>query len=323
MELDTLDRKILYELDIDARQSAKSIAKKAKSNKDTVNYRINRLLSEKIISGFITRIDNAPLGFNNTKVYIRFQDTDDEKEQEFFSYLESLPEVGWAVQASGRWDALFCVWNTSNFSFYTILSKIMNRFSRNIYEREVIQNINWFYYNRKWLRPENYKVQEVKYGGKPGEEKLDKTDVAILRKLVEDARMPFSKIAKNVRTSPQNVLNRVRSMEKRGIITKYGMDLDYEKLGLVFCKTFIRLHNIDEKSLGEIYAFCGREPRMFALTTALGAWDLELEMEVNRVEEMMDIMNRLKRAFPDSVKGYDSIVITKQSKIKYLPPLGI
>lgn len=323
MELDALDRKILYELDIDARQSAKSIARKVKSNKDTVNYRINRLINEKIISGFLTRVDNAPLGFNNTKVYVRFQDTDEKKEHEFFSFLDSLPEVGWAVQASGRWDALFCVWNASNFSFYKTLGKIMNRFSRNIYEKEIIQNINWFYYNRKWLLPEDYDVHAVKYGEEPGRERLDRIDAAILEEMVKDARIPFSEIGKRLRTSPQNVLNRVRAMEKKGIITKYGMDLNYEKLGIVFCKAFIELHNADAEALRKIYGYCGREPKIFALTTSLGAWDLELEMEVNRVEEMMDIMNRLKKEFPDCVKGYDSIVITKQKKLSYLPPLGI
>ncbi|NYZ60161.1 Lrp/AsnC family transcriptional regulator [Candidatus Micrarchaeota archaeon] len=323
MELDALDRKILYELDMDARQSAKSIAKKIRSNKDTVNYRINRLIKEKVISGFLTRIDNAPLGFNVTKLCIRFQDTDEKKEEEFFSYLDSLPEVAWAVQASGRWDVLLAIWNTSNFSFYQTLGKILNRFSRNIFEREVIQNINWFYYNRKWLLPEDYGVQAVKYGGEPGRERLDKMDVAILERMVKDARIPFSEIGKKVRTSPQNVLNRVRNMEKKGIITKYGIDLNYEKLGIVFCKAFVALHNMNEESLKQIYGYCEREPKVFTLVTALGAWDLELEMEVSRIEEMMDIMNRLKREFPNCIRGYDSIVITKQRKLSYIPPLKI
>ena len=323
MELDALDRRILYELDIDSRQSAKSIAKKVKSNKDTVNYRINRLMKEKIISGFLTRIDNAPVGFNVTKLCLRFQDTDEKKEQEFFSYLNTLPEVAWAVQSSGRWDVLLAIWNTSNFSFYKTMGKILNRFSRNIFEREIIQNINWFYYNRKWLLPEDYEVHSAKYGEEPGRERLDRTDVAILEELVKDARMPFSEIGKRLRTSPQNVLNRVRAMEKKGVITKYGMDLDYEKMGIVFCKSFIALHNMNEESLKKIYAYCEREPKIFTLVTALGAWDLELEMEVSRMEELMEIMNRLKREFPDCVKGYDSVVITRQRKLSYIPPLGI
>lgn len=317
--MDELDRGILYHLDIDSRQSAKQLAKKVGSNKDTVNYRINRLVSDGIISGFTTHIDTARFGYSNIKTYIRFQDTDQEREKEFFDFVRSMPETGWAVRCSGRWDALFCTWARSTYSFYRSLTNVLDRFSRNIYEKDIIHNINWFYYNRKWLLPDMRKVHAVRYGGEPSGEGLDATDSAILKRLVPDARRSFASISKETSISPQNVLGRVSSLRKRGVITKYGMDLDYEKLGLVFCKAFIGLHNIDEKSLSSICSFCEREPRIFALTTALGAWDLELEMEVERVEDMMEIMNRIKRGFPDFIKGYDSIVITKQSQINYIP----
>lgn len=323
MGLDELDKKILYHLDIDSRQSAKEIAKKAGSNKDTVNYRMNRLVREGYITGFLARVDVAKFGFNNTKVYFRFQDTDEKKEEEFFEYLKTLPEVAWAVQASGRWDALIAVWNTSIFSFYNTLSKIMNRFSRNIYEKEIIQNVNWFYYNRKWLQPEEQKIYPVKYGEEPGKEMLDKVDFGILKELTKDARKSFSEIGKNLKTSPQNVMNRVKSMRERGVIAQYGIDLDYGKFGIVFCKAFIELHNINRESLDAIYGFCAREPRVFALTTAVGTWDLELETEVEKMEEMMEVMNRIKRAFPDFVKGYESIVITKERKLSYVAPAGV
>lgn len=319
MELDLLDRKILAQLDMNSRQSAQEIAKKVKNNKDTVNYRIRRLVDNGVIIKWIARIQSAKFGYNATKVYIRFQDTDEKKEKEFFDYLNSLPEVAWVAQASGRWDALFAVWSGSNFSFYNTISKIMNRFSRNIYEKEIIHNIIWFYYNRKWLLPESNKIQTVKYGGEPLAEKLDETDIAILRELANDSRANFTMIADLVKTSPQNVLNRVKSMRSRGIIPQYGIELDYEKLGLIFTKSFIQIHNADEESLSALYRFCEREPKVFALSVTLGSWDVEIEMEVNRMEEMLDIMNRIKRSFPDMVKGYDSIVITKQLKINDLP----
>lgn len=321
MELDVLDRKILYHLDIDSRQSAKQIAQKIRSNKDTVNYRINRLVENGIITGFRTYVDIAKLGFSSIKTCIRFQDTSESKEKEFFDYLNSLPEIGWVVRGSGRWDALFAVWAPSTPSFYIILSEILNRFSRNIHEKEIIHGIHWFYYNRKWLMPEEYDVLPTKYGEEPSKENASDADRAILGYLVYDSRKSFTEIAKKIGTSPQNVLHLVNGMKRRGVIRKYGIDIDYKKLGMVFCKTFVALHNIDQASLKAIYSFCSHEPSIYALTTTLGAWDLELELEAKRVEEMMETMNRLKRNFPDFIKGYDSIVITGQTIVKYVPPV--
>ena len=42
MSLNKLDKHILYELDVNARQSLSAIAKKLKINKDTLKYRIKR-----------------------------------------------------------------------------------------------------------------------------------------------------------------------------------------------------------------------------------------------------------------------------------------
>jgi len=319
MELDLLDRKILAQLDLDSRQSAQGIAKRIKSNKDTVNYRMKRLEEDGIITGYLARIDTAKFGFANIKTYIKFQDTDEEKEREFFDYLKKLPEVGWVVQASGRWDALFCVWTQSSFSYYDILMKILNRFSKNIYDKEIIHNMHWFYYNRKWLLPESREVKAVRYGGKPVLEKLDDNALAVLEGLAKNGRAKFTEIAEKTGVSPQNVFHHVKAMNTKGIIAQYGIDINYEKLGIVFAKAFIRLHNVDERSLASICRFCEREQRIFALTTTLGAWDLELEMEVERIEDMMEIMNRIKRSFPDFIKDYDSIIITKQPKINYMP----
>jgi len=315
--LDDLDRKILYHLDLNSRQSTREIAKKVGSNKNTVNFRIHKLIERGVITRFSTNINTAKFGYSNIKVYFQFQDFNEKIEKEFFDYLKSIKRVGWIVRASGRWDALFCFWAKSSFDFHKIFTKILNRFSRYIYHKEIIHNINWFYYNRKWLM-KNIKVFPVLYGEKPGDEKLDDLDKLILKRLIENARIPITTIANEAKTSSQNVLNRIRKLKKRGIITKFSIDLDYPKLGIVFCKTFIYLQNITIERLKELYNYCAQQPKIFALTTTLGAWDLELEFEVENFEEMMSIMDRIKNKFSDMIRSYESIIITKQSEVRYI-----
>lgn len=315
---DKLDNLILYNLDINSRQSAKEIAKKIRSNKDTVNYRICNLIKKKIITKFNTHIDTAKFGYMNIKTYIRFQDIDEEKEREFFSYLRTLPEVGWIAATSGRWDALFCVWASSTFSYHITLNKILNKFSKNIFEKRVVHNLSWYYYNRKWLN-KKFVVYPIRYGGEPKIEKIKSKDLEILKELGKDAKTKVAEIAKIIHMHPQNVLNSIKAMERKGIITKYGIDIDYRYFGIVFCKAFIELHNIDTKTIENITNYCLNEEKIFALTTTLGSWDLEIEFEVNKVEEMHDIINRIKRTFPESIKGFDSVVIREQSEYNYVP----
>ena len=80
--LDAKDKAILYCLDQDARQANSIIAKKTRLSKEVVNYRIKRLVDQKIIRSFYAIIDNSKLGYMVFRVFIRFQGVDIEKEKE-------------------------------------------------------------------------------------------------------------------------------------------------------------------------------------------------------------------------------------------------
>ena len=61
---------------------------------------------------------------------------------------------------------------------------------------------------------------------------LDEVDVHILACLQEDGRVTNADLAKSVGLSPPSVLQRVRALEKAGLIRGYHAILDAERLGL-------------------------------------------------------------------------------------------
>ena len=56
MKIDLKDKKILYELDLDCRQSNTQIGKKVGLKKDVVAYRIKRMQDEGVLLNFWTEI---------------------------------------------------------------------------------------------------------------------------------------------------------------------------------------------------------------------------------------------------------------------------
>jgi DNA-binding Lrp family transcriptional regulator len=57
---------------------------------------------------------------------------------------------------------------------------------------------------------------------------LDETDNKILAMLMDDARMPVTSIAKKVGMARTTVIARISNLEKRGVITGYGVRLNPE-----------------------------------------------------------------------------------------------
>jgi DNA-binding Lrp family transcriptional regulator len=60
---------------------------------------------------------------------------------------------------------------------------------------------------------------------------LDRTDLAILRALQNDARISNKALADEVRLAPSTCLERVRSLRARGVIRGYHADVDPGALG--------------------------------------------------------------------------------------------
>ncbi len=63
------------------------------------------------------------------------------------------------------------------------------------------------------------------------ENQLDAIDVRILNKLTEDARMPFIKLAKNLKVSNTLVHQRIKKMYESGILGKPTIRLHAYRLG--------------------------------------------------------------------------------------------
>ncbi len=64
--------------------------------------------------------------------------------------------------------------------------------------------------------------------------KLDELDHQILETLIENARTPFTDIAKNLLVSAGTIHVRVKKMEDEGVIKGSTLSVDYNKMGYTF-----------------------------------------------------------------------------------------
>ncbi len=59
---------------------------------------------------------------------------------------------------------------------------------------------------------------------------IDETSLNVLRELLRDARLSFREVARRIGVSSGTVASRVRELERNGVIKKYTVQLDHEKM---------------------------------------------------------------------------------------------
>jgi DNA-binding Lrp family transcriptional regulator len=100
---------------------------------------------------------------------------------------------------------------------------------------------------------------------------LNETDKKILKNLLEDARSSSRQIAKNVGVSVGTVLSRIKKMEGNGLIQRYSVILDHEKIG--YALTVVTEITVSKGRLVEMEKEIARMPGVCGVYDVTGLTD--------------------------------------------------
>ena len=128
-EIDSIDVRILQELQANSRASLVSIARKLNVSSDVVRYRLKRLKDRKIILEFRTRLGYKKLGYNWYQLLIDLRRFPEAEEKKFFGIVQTIPNITYLVKCMGKWDLEIHIRAQSNEEFRKILKKIRNALS--------------------------------------------------------------------------------------------------------------------------------------------------------------------------------------------------
>src|SRR3989344_2235837 len=305
MELDNKDREILYQLDCNARQSNKKIAKSMKGSKSSVGYRINNLIDKKIITGFSADLDLAKFGYTLYKIYLQFQNINECTEKKIYDYLLKKTSGVWIVKCNGKYDAIFAFQAKDIIEFENTKNEIINKFSKYILNKQIVVNLRYYLYNRKWLI-EDYKQTRIKvYGGLADKENFDGIDLIIMREITLNSRITILELAKKANISAPQVIYRIKKLIEKEVLVRFTTNIDLKKLGYEYCKALVYFQSYLPERKKEFIDYCSKHPNIIAIVDVIGPWDIELEFEVKNFEEYMNIMAEMRKKFPDIIRNFE------------------
>lgn len=120
--------------------------------------------------------------------------------------------------------------------------------------------------------------------------KIDKTDEKIMNELIKNSKITLRNLAKKTQTSFVTVMNRVKHMEREGIIKGYSAKIDYEKLG--FGVNVIIEVRISRGKLIELERRISQFPNVYTVYDTTGEFDATV---IGRFKSTRSMDNFLKK----------------------------
>jgi len=319
-KIDVKDRKILYELDVNARQSFSKIAKKVGLSKSSVSYRINRLENEGVIQNYYTFIDGIRLGYVILRLYIIYQYTTKEIENEIIEYFLKNKATVAIYSIDGRYDLEIIFWIKDINQFYNIWNDTLKRYSDYFQDQVLSFYIKYITFKNSYLIYEtknNFHNQNVDMMGGGEQVKIDETDYNILKIISSNARMPLSEIAKKIKINPDTICYRLNKLKKNRIIQGFRVNIDYSKLGYQYFKTDIYLKDYIQRK--KIINFIKTNPHLISINETTGVSHLELELHLKSLLHLNEVMNEIQTRFPLAVRNYKYFNFQKIHKYTFFP----
>ncbi|DAC72324.1 MAG TPA: hypothetical protein DSN98_05810 [Thermoplasmata archaeon] len=323
MKLDLKDRKILYQLDLDARQSLTQIGKNVGLKKDVVTYRVQRMADEGIIKNFWTAINTFKLGYNVFRIYINFHYVNTEIKNDIIEYFTNYKHTWAVISVKGPIDIDVVVWVKNIYDFYNFWDKTLEKYE-DYFEKYIISvYIQATGYKKSYLLDDfdtsDRKMYDTICDGSTV--MIDEIDHKLLNELAINARIPSTDLAEKLSCSSQAVNYRMNNLIKNDIIQAFRVNIDLIKLGLQRFKVDIFLKEYKQRK--NIIDYLDKKGCLECLNVATGWSDIEPEIVVENMDALIKLMEEINHKFPNVIRKLDYWIMTEVHKERWLPELEV
>lgn len=320
IKLDLYDRKILEILLNNSREQISSIGKKIRLRRENVNYKINRLIKAGLIKEFNTVLNEKKLGLAHYVVFLELANLQEGTEKEILEYLKGSRFMSWIGTSAGRWSLVFDIILLEGIELDKILNELLTKFNKYIDEYVILRLQEGDYFGFKFLGL----IEKNKTGNFLSKRiKLDDKDMQILSLLNRDSRINLVEISRQVGLTPNGISNRIKNLEKQGIILNYSISLEWKELGYEWYGIQLKLIKFGEDVDKKLLDFFVKHKKIaFYYKYLGGVWDYDVGLIAKNSIELRDFINEFRKQFSDVAKISD-VFLTLDEATGYKLPKGV
>jgi len=315
-ELDLLDKKILYELDINSRASASRIARNVKVPKETINYRIKRLINDCWVDRLYTIFNASKFGYSYYKIFLKFHKLTAENENKIIKFITNNPTCINLRILEGTYDLVFSTIQKNISELRVFLQKFFNNFGTYVLEKEIHTTAKTHKLNQKFLY-EGKTVKKTFSHIDFGNYSLDEIDLGIMKLISTNSRVKLTDIANDTFIDSRLIKYRIKKLEKEGVIVTYAAALNLAQINREFIQIDMVLK--DPAIIPSIIDFFDKTNTCIFAYELLGKYDLSIEIYVKNDEMLRGILEEFKMQFLDNYVYYDISHVYREYVINWSP----
>ena len=312
-KIDEIDSKILKELLKDGRKSFAEIAEQFGTSKDVVAKHYKKMKQNGLIVGATIQMNYRFFGYDAVANLVI---TVDSKELDnVIKFIEGLPNIFSVFPSYNKRQIFACV-TLRDLSELDQVRDAIKKHSTVLEIRTYLwTSIRNIHENLELGHPYKATQMEEEDGFQKSDEaarKVDELDKQIIEKLAKNGRLPFTKMAMELKTSTDTVIRRFERLKNAKAI-KVVIQIDPSKIGYQAIAVF-NLALMPRSDATETVKKISEIPDVFHITKTNGDYDLSIMAFVKTFDHFFAIREEIAKL------PYTSIIETGIEPIPHVSP---
>jgi len=318
--IDKKDRKIIRQLDMNARMPINELAKKVQVSREVVGYRVKRLTKLGIISGAHTVFNVDVIGYRSFRLLLRLFNLKKEEKENLIDYFKEHPNIWWVASIGGRWDIILNFVAKDQAEFNDIFDDLVAKLGQYLQDYEVLTYINIHDYPRKYIletkSEENVFFHPMRF---KEDVRVDDKDIKIMSIIADNAQLSFTDIGSKTNLTRNAVKYRIQNLEKSQLILGYRLAYHPSKLGYNSYLLLLNINNLKKDREKELLGYARINPNIIFAVKHIGKYRITFECEVENEKEFHKLLADIRDKFNDILTDFDFFPIFYDHKINYYP----
>lgn len=320
-QIDKTDRHILEELSIDSRAVLTRLAKKIRTSKQTLQYRMQRMEKEGVISAYITYVDWSRIGCMRREMLIKHAPMG---ESLYKGIIETCLKHGGVhiTRCDGEWNMLVGYLAQNNRDLYEKGNEIRRAFGSHMIESRAATLVDVHVKAMQKYDNENEsgKVLGV-LGSAQKKYALDEKDKLVLGALAVNARSPYAQIAEMTGLAPETVRFRIKRLEKEKVIVSYGVSINPELDSLHHFMVLVRLSDPQNERIEKLIKYLLAIPKVRRVSRVISTVDLIYEARFADERELREARAKIEKDYGDMIHSQTVLRLYGENLFAFYPPL--
>lgn len=294
------ERKVLDAVQHDSRQTVQQIAAKARMRHHTAVYTLKQLRDRGLIRPYLLTNPHA-LGLTDYCIFFNYVGREKGARKKIIDYCVRSPQVAYFAELSGPFQysvSLFCRTVFEVTSFFDSLSKHLSRSS---FDMSFALRLEFTQFLGKWRDPAA-KPRILARTRTTSECTIDEVDRKILAYYSQNAGASLEAVGRIAAVSESTVRNRLANLEKCGVIHSFAYIADMSRIGMSTCRIILAATGPIQPLRLRLFRFMSSHPKASTFVHCIGAWDFELNFDLEDQLDMGEIIESVTDNFGANIR---------------------